>query len=137
MSEQLIRSKIERDLQTGAMQFFDRHPELRISRCDANVNLLASAISDSGKYTDQAAWDAAFAKVGHALAPLEQKTPPVVLRSEPEPWRWPFPQFKTVGDVRRCPGDIYRQWYFDKTEKGEAFRDMVNSILDAENQRRS
>ena len=135
MSEQLIRSKIERDLQTGAMQFFDRHPELRISRCDANVNLLSSAIGDSSKYTDPTAWDAAFAEVGQALAPLEKKAPPVA--PQPEPWRWPFPQFKTVGDVRRCPGDIYRQWYFDKTEKGEAFRNMVNSILDAENQRRS
>lgn len=117
------------EMEIGALNFFEKHPEIRISRCDANVSLLAGQI-DPAKYLDPAAWEQAYKEVGRGLVPLAKKEP--APKPKPETWDYPFPQFKTVREIRRCPPDVYRQWYFDRSSKGEAFRNMVNNILDAE-----
>jgi len=126
--------KQEAELQIGALHFFEAHPELRISRCDANVALLAGQILPD-KYSDMAAWEQAFKEVGQGLVPLAKKEP--APKPQPETWSYPFPQFKSIREIRRCPPDIYRQFYFDNGRNGEAFRNMVNAVLDGEQGGRS
>jgi hypothetical protein len=128
-------------LDIGAANFFGAHRE--VFYCEANQSVLAQAVvlKDLGPYDALDSWEKAYELVGKQLcgAPPPQVEQP---KGE-EPWlfAWCRP-LRSYSDVQNYPAKEYRDLWHDSkagkpTERQIIFRQLCNTIIDAENARRA
>lgn len=144
-NQKLIEAKRQDQIDTGALAFFRKYPEL--NSCDANVSILyAEIMLKNLPLDDIKSWETAFKTVGGMLAPRIDESP--APEPEPERWSYPFPEIHTPADIKRMDPNIYRAFWFDKksqatseeikrdgglSQKAQDFRRVVGEILEKAN----
>jgi hypothetical protein len=128
-------------LDFGASGFFETHRD--VYYCEANLNILAQAIvlKDLGPYNNLGTWEKAYELVGKQLC---KASPPQIEQprgEEPWPYAWCRP-LRSYSDVQNYPAKEYRDLWHDSragkpTERQIIFRQLCNTIIDAENARRA
>jgi|HubBroStandDraft_5_1064220.scaffolds.fasta_scaffold331451_2 hypothetical protein len=135
-NEKLLAAQKQVKIDQGALQFFQKHPEL--NPCEANVSILSSEIMLKNLPLDVIkSWEKAFETVSGMLAPRMTETP--APESEPEKWPYAFPEIHTPADVKNLDGKIFKDFWNDKDKSGKPskksleFRAVVQAILDKVN----